>query len=306
MAKKYDVFISYSSDDRAIADEICECFDRNGIIYFIDRREIEIGDEYIKRLYSAINDSQIMLYLASRNSYESPWTNKELTYAIKKKSNKDILPYIIDDAPMPEDKSFLFADINICKISETSIDEIVQNIKSLLPSQKKYDIYIGGSRRNANEVFKIYNDLIIRGYSCFCWEDLSYEIDYASQIKKAIANSKLFVFYFSKETPYSKFVYRDASIARELGKPVLLVSSFPSNLPGHILFWVDKVFHIYSEELREEFYDECYRLIGPGLLSQRKLKIIQEESDIKIDSVEQSTGIFQKIKGFVLKCFRKR
>ena len=40
--KKYDVFISYSRKDSAIADEICKAFDQVGITYFIDREEIKI------------------------------------------------------------------------------------------------------------------------------------------------------------------------------------------------------------------------------------------------------------------------
>ena len=40
--KKYDVFISYSRKDSAIADEIRKAFDQVGITYFIDREEIKI------------------------------------------------------------------------------------------------------------------------------------------------------------------------------------------------------------------------------------------------------------------------
>ncbi|MBP3254388.1 MAG: toll/interleukin-1 receptor domain-containing protein [Bacteroidales bacterium] len=44
--KKYDVFISYSRKDTAVADKICAAFDRNNISYFIDRQGIAGGAEF--------------------------------------------------------------------------------------------------------------------------------------------------------------------------------------------------------------------------------------------------------------------
>ena len=113
MAKRFDVFISYSREDSAVADEICESFDRHGIKYFIDRSEIGVGDDYINRLFTAINDSQMMLYLASRYSYESYWTNKELTYAIKKKKTGTSCPTSLMMRRCPKTRSS-------CSLTSTS------------------------------------------------------------------------------------------------------------------------------------------------------------------------------------------
>ena len=34
---KYDVFISYSREDKAVADSLCHALDKAGISYWIDR-----------------------------------------------------------------------------------------------------------------------------------------------------------------------------------------------------------------------------------------------------------------------------
>ena len=67
---KYDVFISYSRKDTPIADQICAAFDRAGISYFIDRQGIGGGFEFPVVLAEAILESQVILFLASVNSYE--------------------------------------------------------------------------------------------------------------------------------------------------------------------------------------------------------------------------------------------
>lgn len=108
----YDVFISYSRKDTAIADKICKTFDSVGITYFIDRQGIGGGFEFPEVLANAILDSKIVLYLASENSYKSKFTNSELTFAFNEKPKNSILPYIIDGSNMPPALRFVFSSIN--------------------------------------------------------------------------------------------------------------------------------------------------------------------------------------------------
>ena len=42
----FDVLISYSRKDTAIADRICAAFDKTGISYFIDRQCADGGFEF--------------------------------------------------------------------------------------------------------------------------------------------------------------------------------------------------------------------------------------------------------------------
>jgi hypothetical protein len=65
----------------AVADRICKAFDEAGITYFIDRQGISGGFEFPEVLASAIIECKVVLYLASKNSYASKFTNSELTFA---------------------------------------------------------------------------------------------------------------------------------------------------------------------------------------------------------------------------------
>lgn len=125
MDQHYDIFISYSRRDTPVADRVCAALDRAGITYFIDRKGIAGGMEFPRQLAYAIVNSSIFLLLASKNSYESPYINNEITFAFNRR--RTMLPYIIDDSEMPLELEFTFAKINWRTISEHPIDTVLVN-----------------------------------------------------------------------------------------------------------------------------------------------------------------------------------
>lgn len=130
---KYDVFISYSRKDSAVANEICNALTRAGISYFIDRKGISGGMEFPKIISESILDSKIFLYLASKNSYDSKFTNSEITFAFNKKNKGCLIPYKIDDTEMPLQQQFVFSNINWRNIVEHPIEPVlIQDLKNAL------------------------------------------------------------------------------------------------------------------------------------------------------------------------------
>ena len=129
----YDIFISYSRKDSAIAERICRAFDKAGISYFIDKKGIGGGMEFPAVLADAICDSHLFLYLASENSYSSKFTNNEITFAFNEKPRESILPYIIDGSELPRQMRFIFAGINWRTLAEHPIETVlVEDLKNLL------------------------------------------------------------------------------------------------------------------------------------------------------------------------------
>ncbi len=128
MDYKYDVFISYSRKDTETADKICQAFNQAGISYFIDRQGISGGMEFPAVLAKAIRESKIFLFLASKNSYDSKFTQSEIVYAFNKKQKNDIIPYIIDGSKLPDELEFTFSSINWREMDKHSIDVVVNDI----------------------------------------------------------------------------------------------------------------------------------------------------------------------------------
>lgn len=128
--KKYDVFISYSRKDSAIADEICSAFDKVGITYFIDRKAMGGTANYVIKIANEIDNSKIMLLLASANAYKSKYVRNELHYAF----NHDVivLPYALDDVQPPKDYEILLINANWHYINaDPIIPELLTSISQL-------------------------------------------------------------------------------------------------------------------------------------------------------------------------------
>lgn len=130
---KYEVFISYSRKDTKVADRVCKAFDKAGITYFIDREGISGGYEFPVVLAEAIIESRLVLFLGSKNAYESKYTNSELTFAFNEKPKNSILPYIIDGSNMPPALRFVFSSINWRTIESHPIETtLVSDVLNLL------------------------------------------------------------------------------------------------------------------------------------------------------------------------------
>ncbi len=130
---KNDVFISYSRKDSQIADCVCKALDKAGLTYFIDKQGIGGGKEFPMVLADAICESDIFLFLASENSYESKFTNSEITFAFNEKPHERIIPYIIDGSKLPRHLRFVFSSITWRTLQEHPIESVlVPDILNLL------------------------------------------------------------------------------------------------------------------------------------------------------------------------------
>lgn len=109
---QYDVFISYSRKDSKTAEAICEALSQAGISFFIDKEGIAGGANFPEVLARTIDSSTVFLLVASENAYNSKFTKAEILYAFNHKRSGCILPYLIDDCPMPSDLEFLLGNVN--------------------------------------------------------------------------------------------------------------------------------------------------------------------------------------------------
>lgn len=89
-----DVFVSHSSMDKAIADELVSHLEEKGIKCWIAPRDILPGSEWAVSINNAISESKIMIVIYSANSAASTQVPKELTIADRK--DKFIIPYMVD------------------------------------------------------------------------------------------------------------------------------------------------------------------------------------------------------------------
>lgn len=94
---EHDVFISYSSKNKAAADAICHVLENNGIKCWMAPRDIPAGTEYGDLIDSAIKAAKVMVVVFSETAAKSSWVKGEMNIAFEEQ--KVIIPYRIDPTP---------------------------------------------------------------------------------------------------------------------------------------------------------------------------------------------------------------
>jgi hypothetical protein len=120
---KETMFISYSRDDKSLADRLKNEFEKNGLSVFFDEDSLRTGDQYNQAIRNYIKDCDLFIALISENAikdktryvYEKEWRSAIVLNNYKDRSY--IRPYIIDqtlptDARIPEE----IRNLNIEKI----------------------------------------------------------------------------------------------------------------------------------------------------------------------------------------------
>ena len=97
---KHDIFISYSSKDKAVADAVCHALEENGITCWIAPRDVIPGIDYEDQIPQAINCSQAIVLIFSANSNISKHVRSEVRIAFN--AGKPIIPFVIDSTQMSD------------------------------------------------------------------------------------------------------------------------------------------------------------------------------------------------------------
>ena len=123
-----NIFISYSSEDKAHAEELAKILKEVGVKYFLDSKDVNWGDNIQASIDSALSECTDLVVIISKTSLQSEWVKYEIisAHALKKK----ILPYLTQsslfDSLPPYLKEFH------CKTRP-------QEVKSYFESRKRED-----------------------------------------------------------------------------------------------------------------------------------------------------------------------
>ena len=133
----HDVFISYSSRDKPIADGICANLEAAGVRCWIAPRDIAPGEDWPTAISLAISQSRSMVLVFSANSNNSAEVSRELILAANNKLI--IIPFKIEDvAPVPGMQYYLarthWLDAMNPPTSE-QIHTLIETVKKLLPPE---------------------------------------------------------------------------------------------------------------------------------------------------------------------------
>jgi hypothetical protein len=109
MTDKRDIFISYSSANKDIADYICEKLEERGLTCWIAPRNIKRSTNYAEEIMLGLKQADLILLVFSKNAHQSIYVTEEIENAFNQK--KAILSFKIDETvpqAIPEDKMGFF------------------------------------------------------------------------------------------------------------------------------------------------------------------------------------------------------
>jgi class 3 adenylate cyclase/predicted ATPase len=93
----HDVFISYSVQDKVVADAVCAILEGRKIPCWIAPRDLLPGVPYAGALIDALNESRVLILVFSSASNDSPHVAREVERAVSKRI--PIVPLRIEDVP---------------------------------------------------------------------------------------------------------------------------------------------------------------------------------------------------------------
>lgn len=121
------VFISHSSKDSKLAEEICTKLEQKGGSCFLASRDIRYGHEYAEEIINGIDNTDVVLLLLSEAANSSPHVLREIERAVSKK--KPIIVYKMEEVALRKSlEYFLMTHQWFVSKPGKSSDEIVQYI----------------------------------------------------------------------------------------------------------------------------------------------------------------------------------
>ncbi|MCX7711819.1 MAG: toll/interleukin-1 receptor domain-containing protein [Clostridia bacterium] len=134
----HDIFISYSSKDKHIADAVCSALENNKIRCWIAPRDVIPGREWGEAIVEAIGQSRIMVLIFSSAANSSQQVLREVERAVNK--NVIIVPFRIEDVvPTKSMEYFLYSTHWLDALTpdmEAHIECLVDTLGKLIPQHQ--------------------------------------------------------------------------------------------------------------------------------------------------------------------------
>ena len=106
----YDVFISYSHQNKAIADAVCASLEQNGIRCWYAPRDINPSDSWAKSVYKAISSVRLMTIIVTDESILSDQVIREISCAVS--AGVLILPFKLTKSDLSDEMRYYFSTVH--------------------------------------------------------------------------------------------------------------------------------------------------------------------------------------------------
>jgi TolB-like protein/Flp pilus assembly protein TadD len=125
-----DVFVSYASQDMAIASAVVHALESNGPICWIAPRDVIAGSLYADEIIRAITDAKVMVVVLSQGAIASAHVGKEIERASSKR--RPIITLRIDAAPLTAALEYFLSESHWIELqaegSEVALGKLIKAV----------------------------------------------------------------------------------------------------------------------------------------------------------------------------------
>jgi hypothetical protein len=143
----HDVFISYASEDKTVADAVCAMLESHAVRCWIAPRDVLPGMAYGEAIIDAIRGCRVMVLVFSSKCNTSPHIPKEIERAVS--SGVAVLPFRIEDVMPGRSLDYFIGSVHwldaLTPPLERHVERLAHNVQTLL-SQHISSSDGGGSR----------------------------------------------------------------------------------------------------------------------------------------------------------------
>ena len=121
-----DVFISYASQDKAVADAVCAALESAGVACWIAPRDVTPGEFYAESIVHAIDSAKVVVLVLSQNAAVSQHVLREVERASSKRHL--VVSFHIDLAPLPAGLEYFLNTSQWLDASATGVDRALPRL----------------------------------------------------------------------------------------------------------------------------------------------------------------------------------
>jgi hypothetical protein len=137
----HDIFISYATEDKAVADAVCLALEDKGIRCWYAPRDVPYAVNYEEAIIDAISESRLILLILSSRSNDSLDVKREIQNACREEPPIPVLPFQIEDVPLNKALKYYIGSVQrliaLTPPLEDHLQRLVESIRARLSPLKQ-------------------------------------------------------------------------------------------------------------------------------------------------------------------------
>jgi TolB-like protein/Flp pilus assembly protein TadD len=139
-----DAFVSYASQDAAVANSIVESLEAHGLKCWLAPRDVKPGAQYADAIVRAINEAKALVLVMSGSAVDSAHVAREVERAASKR--KPIIPFRIDGAVLNPELEYFLSNSQWIDVPKLGMPSALNKLKEAVgqgPKASSQDVTAG-------------------------------------------------------------------------------------------------------------------------------------------------------------------